>query len=99
MFGFEISAIFDTDKKKIGKKIGPTTVEDIKNLADIKNRKIKLAIIAVPGDTAQQIMDSLIKVGVTGILNLSPCYLKAPDNVKVVTIDLAMELGILPYYT
>ena len=43
--------------------------------------------------------DTLVKAGVTGILNLASCYLIVPKRVKVRTIDLAMELGILPYYT
>jgi NADH/NAD ratio-sensing transcriptional regulator Rex len=36
--------------------------------------------------------------GVRGILNLSPSWLKVPKRVKVVSIDLAMELGTLLYY-
>ena len=35
---------------------------------------------------------------IKGILNLSPRYVVVPKTVKVVTIDIAMELGILPYY-
>ena len=98
MFGFDIAAIFDNEKDKIGKKVGQTVVEDVAEIATLKDRDIRLAILAVPADAAQGCADALVEAGVKGILNLSPCYLDVPKRVKVVTIDIAMELGILPYY-
>ena len=98
MYGFEIAAVFDSDPKKIGKKIGGITVEDTAKLKTLKSKKIKLAIIAVPADTAQNIADLLVKNGVNGILNFAPRYLAVPKNVKVITIDIAMDFARLPYY-
>lgn len=98
-YGFDIAYIYDNSKKKIGGKIGKTVIKNINRLADIKRSKIKLAIIATPPEETQQIAQSLVKHGVTGILNLSSCYLKVPKRVTVRTIDLAMELIMLPYYT
>jgi redox-sensing transcriptional repressor len=98
-YGFEITAVFDNNPAKIGKKIGGTKVNDVNKIRDeIKSRGIKLAIIAVPADAAQVIADKLIAAGVNGILNFSPRFLSAPKKVKVITIDIAMELGRLPYY-
>ncbi len=97
-FGFDIAAIFDSNKSKIGKKIGKALIEDVADIATLEKRNIRLAILAVPADAAQQCAEALVKAGVKGILNLSPCYLDVPKRVKVVTIDIAMELGILPYY-
>lgn len=98
VFGFDIAAIFDNETSKIGKKIAHITVEDIRRINTLTNRDIHLAILAVPAEAAQQCADDLVAAGVKGILNLSPCYLDVPKRVKVVTIDIAMELGILPYY-
>lgn len=98
-YGFDIAYIYDNSTKKIGKKIGKTTIKNTTRLADIKRSKIKMAIIATPPEVAQEIAETLVKHGVTGILNLSSCYLKVPKRVKVRTIDLAMELIMLPYYT
>jgi redox-sensing transcriptional repressor len=98
MFGFEIAAIFDNDPGKIGTKIGKNTVEDIAKMGTISNREIYLAILAVPARAAQSVVDMLVGCRIKGILNLSPCYLVVPKQIKVITIDLAMELGILPYY-
>jgi len=98
LFGFDIAAIFDNAANKIGKKIGHITVEDITALNTLKMRKIHLAILAIPSQAAQPCSEALVKAGVKGILNLSPCCLNVPRRVKVVSIDIAMELGILPYY-
>jgi len=98
-YGLGISAIYDNSKKKIGKNIGKHTIRDIARLTNIQRSNIKLAIIATPPQDSQQIADRLVKYGVTGILNLSSCYLKVPKKVKVRTLDLAMELIMLPYYT
>ncbi len=61
-------------------------------------REIKLAIMAVQRPVAQETADKLVKAGVKGILNLSPCYISVPKKVKVITIDIAMDLACLPYY-
>jgi len=98
MYGFEIAAVFDNDPKKIGKKIGNITVEDISRLKDMRKRKINLAIITTPAPAAQNIADMLVDKGVNGILNFAPCYLKVPKKVKVITIDIAMDLARMPYY-
>ncbi len=98
VFGFDLAAIFDNSASKIGKKIAGIAVEDVSHIRSIKARHIRLAILAVPIDAAQACADSLIQSGIRGILNLSPCWLKAPKRVKVVSIDIAMELGTLPYY-
>jgi len=97
-YGFDIVAAFDTDPKKIGRKVKNITIEDVSNLQTLKKRKISLAIIAVPSDAAQQTADALVKAGVKGILNFSPCYITVPKKVKVTTIDIAMDLARLPYY-
>lgn len=98
IYGFNIAAAFDVNPKKIGKKVGNVVIEDVSNLRTLKKRRINLAIIAVPHDAAQQTADALVKAGVKGILNFSPCYITVPKKVKVITIDIAMDLARLPYY-
>lgn len=97
-YGLDIAVAFDSDAKKIGRRIKDIAVEDVSNLRTLGKRKIKLAIIAVPREAAQQTADALIEAGVKGILNFSPCHLAVPKKVKVITIDIAMDLARLPYY-
>jgi redox-sensing transcriptional repressor len=97
-YGFEIVAVFDNSPAKVGKKIGKAKVEDVAKIEELQKLGIKLAIIAVPAQAAQDVADKLIGAGVNGILNFAPRFLVAPKKVKVITIDIAMELGRLPYY-
>jgi len=98
LYGFDIVEVFDNSPRKIGRKIGGIEVKDVAHLGDLGKRGIRLALLAVPADAAQAVAERLVKAGVRGILNLAPCYLKLPKRVKVVSIDIAMELGSLPYY-
>ncbi len=96
--GFDIAAAFDINPKKIGKKINNIVVEDASKLRTLKKRGLNLAIITVPRDAAQHTADALVKAGIRGIFNFSPCYIAVPKKVKVITIDIAMDLARLPYY-
>jgi redox-sensing transcriptional repressor len=97
-YGFEIAAAFDIDKRKIGRKRSGVVIEDVARLRSLRKRKIYLGIVAVPGGAAQDVADALVKAGVTGMLNFSPRYIAVPRRVKVITIDIAMDLARLPYY-
>lgn len=98
IYGFDLVAAFDSDPQKIGKTKSNITIEGIAGLDSVREKNIKIAIIAVPRPAAQQIADTLVQAGVTGILNFAPCYLKVPKKVKVVTINIATDLARLPYY-
>ncbi len=98
LYGFDIAAAFDSDPKKVGRKINNVLIEDVSKLKTLKRRGIRLGIIAVPRQAAQEIVDSLVKAGVNGILNFCPCYITVPKKVKVIKIDIAMDLARLPYY-
>lgn len=98
MYGFRIVAAFDSNRRKIGRKKGGVTVEDVGDLRVLKERGVNLGIIAVPGNAAQEVAESMIGAGIRGILNFSPRYIVVPKRVKVITIDIAMDLARLPYY-
>lgn len=98
IYGFDITAVYDNDPQKIGKKVGNSTIEDVSNLTLLKKQKINLGIIAVTREAAQKIADTLVNAGIRGILNFSPCHINVPKKVKVITIDIAMDIARLPYY-
>ncbi len=97
-YGFEIVAAFDSAAGKVGKQIGDVRIEDVVALNTLQRRNIHVAAIAVPRDAAQETADALVDAGIKGILNFSPCYITVPKKVKVITIDIAMDLARLPYY-
>jgi redox-sensing transcriptional repressor len=98
LYGFNITAAFDNNPQKIGEKIKDIVIEDVSSLHTLRKRNVRIGIIAVPQIAAQEIADKLVEAGVKGILNFSPLYIVAPSKIKVITIDIAMDLARLPYY-
>jgi len=97
--GFRITMIFDSDKSKVGQKIGNFTVEDAEMMIEkVKAAGLKIAMLTVPASEAQGVADKLIQAGVRAILNYAPINLNTPHNVKVQYIDPATHLQRMTYY-
>ena len=74
-------------------------VRPMGELADfIRGHQIKMAILAVPGTAAQEVVNSLVNVGIQAILNFAPIILQVPEHVVVNNVDLAIELENLSYF-
>ena len=74
-YGFEITAVFDNNSEKIGRKIKNIVIEDVSTLLSLKSRGINLGIITVGRNAAQETADALVNAGIKGVLNFSPCYI------------------------
>jgi redox-sensing transcriptional repressor len=98
IYGFGVSAAFDIDRRKIGRRKAGLLIEDIAALDHLNTRGVRLGIITVPEAAAQDVTDALVRTGIKGILNFSPRRIVVPQGVKVITIDIAMDLARLPYY-
>jgi redox-sensing transcriptional repressor len=97
--GFQITHIFDNDPKVVGKKINEFTVQNTDDLQKvIKKEGIKVAMLAVPAEVAQDVVDLLVEYGVRAILNYAPVNLTVPPNVRVQYIDPAVHLQNMTYY-
>lgn len=97
-YGLQIVAAFDRDRARIGRTVGDVRIEHVSGLAKARGCDIDMGIIAVPEGSAQEVADALVEMGVRGILSFSPKYLVTPKRVKIITIDIAMDLARLPYY-
>jgi redox-sensing transcriptional repressor len=98
VYGLDVAAAFDIDPKKVGGTVNGVKIEDVARIDTLRERDISLAIVAVPRAAAQPTVDRLVAAGIKGILNFAPCKVSAPRRVKVITLDIAMELARLPYY-
>src|SRR6266511_3907939 len=96
--GFNISAIYDQDARKIGSRWNGLVVRDVKLLeGDLKKDPSDIAIVATPAESAQQVVDRLVRSGVKAILNFAPVPLSVPADVEVKTVNMALELETLSY--
>ena len=64
----------------------------------VREQRIKMAILTVPANVAQEVANVLIDSGILAILNFAPIILQVPDNVVVNNVDLAIELENLSYF-
>jgi redox-sensing transcriptional repressor len=92
----EITAAFDKDFEKIGRKIENLEVLHIKKVESVvKKNNIKIAVLCVPAEEAQKVADLLVGAGIQSILNFAPTYLDLPKNIYLNNVDMASELGSL----
>ena len=96
---FTVTALFDADQKKVGKKVGGVPILDIKTFASVVKRdKIEVAVIAVPAQFAKAALDRVVKAGIKAVMNFAPVPLKVAEDVKLKTIDLTTSLESLSYF-
>jgi redox-sensing transcriptional repressor len=98
--GFEIVALFDTLKDKVGRRSrGGVLIHDIKDFKRVAKREgIGIAVIAVPAPAAQFVVGAVVAAGVTAILNFSPGSFKVPRGVKLKSMDLTVSLESLSFF-
>jgi redox-sensing transcriptional repressor len=97
--GFEIIAAFDADLTRKRSKDLPVPIYGMDKLEDIITRNnVKMAILTVPASAAQEVANSMVRLGITGILNFAPIVLDAPEQVTVNNVNLAIELENLSYF-
>jgi redox-sensing transcriptional repressor len=97
--GLRVAMIFDNDPSKVGSQVGSFTVKDIKSIKEtVRQAGIKVAMIATPSQTAQEVAEQLVSSGVKAILNYAPINLNVPDDVRVQYIDPVIHLQRMTYY-
>src|SRR5947207_2259371 len=91
--GFRLVAVFDNDPGKVGRRQGAFPVQPLSELAaTIRAQNIRLGILAVPADVAQDVADQLVEAGIRGLLNFAPVSLTVPPDVALNAVDLAVQL-------
>ena len=97
--GFRVVAAFDNDPAQIGRELGHANVLSTNDLpAVISKDHIDIAIVAVPAQTAQAVIDQLEACGVKAILNYAPIAPQVPEDVRVRNIDPVLGLQTMTYH-
>jgi redox-sensing transcriptional repressor len=96
--GFQVSAIYDKDAKKIGSGWNGLVVRDVRQMeSDLAREPTDIAIVVTPAEAAQDIADRLVRAGVKAILNFAPLQLVVPGDVVVRSVNMALELETLSF--
>jgi redox-sensing transcriptional repressor len=98
--GFEITALFDTLKEKVGQESrGGVPIYDIHDLKKVAKREgIRIAVIAVPAPSAQHVLGQVVAAGIKAVLNFSPGALQVPPDMKLKSVDLTVSLESLSFF-
>ena len=96
--GFNVTGLYDSDPAKIGHRSGSIVIRDTRELDnDVASGKYDIAVITVPAENAQPIVDRLVSNGMKAILSFAPTQLSVPDDVELRTVNMAMELEGLTF--
>ncbi|MEK7402348.1 MAG: redox-sensing transcriptional repressor Rex [Gemmatimonadota bacterium] len=96
--GFHILAAYDNDSGKIGRTMEGIPVRDIAQLErDVHKEPPDIAVLAVPGEYAQVLVNRIVAVGIKAVLNFAPAQLHVPHDVTIRNVNMAMELEGLSY--
>ncbi len=101
--GFALRAIFEADPVKFGAHLEGANIHgvpiyDAQRLEElVPTLNVQMAILAVPAEAAQSIVNRLASLKIAGILNFAPVSLSIPDGIQSVDVDLAVELQRLAF--
>lgn len=96
--GLKISLALDNATDRVGATVHGVPVHHIDEAEElIQQQNIKVAILAVPSEKAQEVADVLVKAGIKGIWNFTNRRLTIPDNVSVWKEDLSSGYAMLSY--
>jgi redox-sensing transcriptional repressor len=95
---FTIHAAFDADPAKVGGTVQGIVIRHIDELPRVvREDGIRLGMIVVPAQRAQEVADAMVAAGIEGIVNFAPVTLTLPPHVQTVAVDLAIELEQLSF--
>lgn len=94
-----IAAAFDRDPEKVDRVVHGCRCHHLDELASIvREKRIDVAILAVPAAAAQELADQLVLAGVRGILNFVPVPLRVPRGVYVEDADMTSSLECVAFF-
>lgn len=88
--GIRIDAVFDEDPDRVGRTVRGRTVLPLSDLpAAFRREPPEIAVLCVPAETAQDLADRVVRLGVRAIWNFAATALEVPEGVVVQREDLA----------
>ena len=97
--GFFIVSAFDSDPVIVGTDVAEITIRPVEQINEyIKENNIRIAILAVPGESASDLIDQLVQSGIRAIINYAPITPKVPDNVQIQNIDPVHSLQTMTFH-
>lgn len=95
-YGLNIVAGIDTNPDLIGRQIDDITIFDPSRLADLVDMLgIRIGIIAVPVEHAQDVANRLVDAGVKALWNFTPRRILVADGIVVANTSIYSHLAVM----
>lgn len=96
--GFQVVGVYDSDATKVGKRIDSFVIRDLASLErDAAREHVDIAILTVPAEAAQQVVNRIVKSGIGAVMNFAPIQLQVPEAIALKNVNMAMELEGLSF--
>jgi redox-sensing transcriptional repressor len=96
--GFTVVGVYDNDPRKVGQPWGESIIRSMDALdADIAREGTPIAVLAIPAENAQTVVDRIVEAGIRAILNFAPAQISVPPHVSLKSVNMAMELEGLSF--
>ncbi len=94
-----VVAAFDIDSRKINKCISGINCHNFSEIREmIKKYNISIAVITVPPDFVENIVQILIDSGIKGILNFTSVHIDTPPDIYLIEYDMITSLEEIAYF-
>lgn len=96
--GFQIVGLFDSNPSLAGKVVEGLEIRPASQLRELVPQSgAELALLTVPAEAAQAVVDELVAAGIRGVLNFAPAVLRVPPTVHLATVDFTIQLEQLAF--
>ena len=96
--GFRVVGVYDRAPARIGQRLDGLTIRAEGELErDITKLRPEIAVLCVPSEAAQALLDRVAKAGIRAVLNFAPAPLRVPKGMTMRAVNMATELEILTF--
>jgi redox-sensing transcriptional repressor len=96
---FRIVAAFDSDRRKVGSRVGAIEVHHVSEIASVISRTdARIALLTLPPASAQEVCDALTAAGIRAVLNFAPVQLTVEPGVIAKSVDVRIHLEELAFF-
>ena len=97
--GFRLVAALDDNIAVVGQEVGGLTVQPVSDLPEVVSScQVSIAIVAVPIEHTQCVVNRVVDCGIKAILNYAPIMPQVPEGVNVRSVDPVLSLQSMTYY-
>lgn len=97
-FGLKIVMGFDVDPNIVGTKIKDVEIHSLSEIDELMPYlNAKIAILTLPSEVAQSVVNHITKIGIKAIWNFVPSHIDVPENVVIENVNLASSLAVLSH--